>query len=438
MIITDIFKLLLSNRRRCVVIVILLLYMNECSSFQKYNVKKSCISNSRLKLTSPTEYGVVYDLSQYKPLVESSLTVASVIAIHELGHFYAARLQNMKVMSFNIGYGPKLISFKDKYDTEFNLRSLPLGGYVAFPQDVEVDAATGEVIGEIDDPNLLQRRPPWQRAIVISGGVLANILLTFILSASTSYVSGIGHPTFAPGIVITQAPGIDTPGAAAGLQTKDIILEVNGKVLPASDFATEEFVRVARNNANKPMNMIVKRNDKLITLQGSPNEKGVLGIRVNNVVESVNVEKSSNLFEAIKIGVDETGRLIYITASSFVRAIQGGLTGNEIGGPIAVVKTGADLAGVSNIALVGFAATLSINLALINSLPFPALDGGQLLFVLIEIITGTPVNRNIKDTITALAFSILLYLGITSFVGDFTRINNSVQPTSINQIQKIP
>jgi membrane-associated protease RseP (regulator of RpoE activity) len=389
-----------------------------------------------LKIASPTDFGD--DFTQYKQIIESSLTVASVIAIHELGHFGAARLQNIKVTSFNIGYGPKIISTGDKYDTEFNLRSLPLGGYVAFPPDQLIDDVTGEVIGDIDDPDLLQRRSPWQRALVISGGVIANILLTFFLSASTSYVSGIGHPTFSPGIVITQAPGADTAGYAAGLQNKDVILQVNDKVLPASDFATEEFVREARSNANKPMNMIVKRSDKLITLKGSPNEKGVLGIRVNNVIESVKVEKSSNIFEAIKIGVDETGRLLYITGSSFARAIPGGLTGNEIGGPIAVVKTGADLAGVSNLALVGFAATLSINLALINSLPFPALDGGQLLFVIVEIITGKPVNRSLKDTVTALAFSLLLYLGLTSFVGDFVRINNSVQPIPTAIQKNIP
>ena len=132
----------------------------------------------------------------------------------------------MKVLSFNIGYGPKLISVKDKNDIEFNLRSLPLGGFVAFPQDMEIDEITGEVIGEIDDPNLLQRRPAWQRAIVISGGVIANILLTFVLSSITSYVAGIGHPIFGQGIVVTAAPGTDTRGYEAGLKAKDVIIQV--------------------------------------------------------------------------------------------------------------------------------------------------------------------------------------------------------------------
>ena len=154
------------------VLIIVLLILSSCNSFNNNKISSISLkrSNVILSVTSPTDFGeFAYEINQYKPILESSLTVASVIAIHELGHFYAARFQNMKVASFNIGYGPKLISLKDKYEVEFNLRIFPLGGYVAFPADVEVDEITGEVIGEIDDPDLLQRRPPWQRAIVISG-----------------------------------------------------------------------------------------------------------------------------------------------------------------------------------------------------------------------------------------------------------------------------
>jgi len=411
------------------VVFVLMMMCNSSNGYSnlKTSLRSSCKhSNSRLKVISPIEIGTTsINLAQYKPVIESSLTVASVIAVHEMGHFFAARIQNMRVLSFNIGYGPKLISVKDKNDIEFNLRSLPLGGFVAFPQDMEIDEITGEVIGEIDDPDLLQRRPAWQRAIVISGGVIANILLTFVLSSITSYVSGIGHPIFGQGIVVTAPPGADTRGYEAGLKAKDVIIQVGDEALPASDFATQEFVRLARSNANKPMNIIVQRNDKLVNLQAIPDDKGILGIRVNNVVKEVIVEKSNNLFEAIKIGYDETGRIIYLTASSFSRAVSTGFKGNEIGGPIAVVKTGAELAGVSDLALVGFAATLSINLALINAIPFPGLDGGQLLFVILEVLTpGIPLNRNVKDTITAIAFTFLLWLGLTSFIGDFTRIND--------------
>lgn len=415
-----------------VVLFIIVSSINTCYGYVnninliKRNSKKI---NTKLNVISPT----IIELAKYKPVIESSLVVASIIAIHELGHFFAARVQGIKVSSFNIGYGPPLISVKDKYETEFNLRLLPLGGYVAFPPDLEVDQITGEVIGEIDDPDLLQRRNPFERALVIAGGVIANILLTFVLSSVTSYTSGIGHPVFDNGIMVTQTPQSETRGYSAGLKVNDIILQVNDIVLPASDFATAEFVKTAKNNPNKPINMIVKRSDKIISLKGIPDDKGVLGIRVNNVILSVDVEKSNNIFEAVKIGIDETGRLIYITASSFYKAVQGGLSGGELGGPIQVVKTGADLAKVSDLALVGFAATLSVNLAIINSLPVPGLDGGQFLFVIIEIL-GIPLNRNLKDTITAIAFSLLLWLGLTSFIGDFSRINSSTPTTIIKNV----
>lgn len=97
-------------------------------------------------------------------------TVATVVAFHEAGHLLAAKIQNMKVQSYNVGYGPKLYSFNDSSDTEYALRLIPLGGYVAFPANAEYDDQ-GEVVKELDDPDLLQNRPPLQRALVISAGM---------------------------------------------------------------------------------------------------------------------------------------------------------------------------------------------------------------------------------------------------------------------------
>ena len=138
-------------------------------------------------------------------LLGSAVSVASVIAFHEAGHFLAAKWQNMKVQSYNIGYGPKIIAFNDSSDTEFALRALPLGGYVAFPANVEVDD-DGEVTKELDDPDLLQNRPPLQRALVISAGVIANIILSIILASGASFTTGINRPVFAPGTYLSIHP----------------------------------------------------------------------------------------------------------------------------------------------------------------------------------------------------------------------------------------
>jgi RIP metalloprotease RseP len=106
-------------------------------------------------------------------------------------------------------------------------------------------------------------------------------------------------------------------------------------------------------------------------------------------------------------------------------------TGNEVGGPLSVVKAGSEMAQYSPVALIGFMATLSVNLAILNSLPFPALDGGQLSFVIIEMLAGRPVPRKIQDTITAVAFSFLLALGASTVVGDLSKVGEPMLQSEV-------
>jgi membrane-associated protease RseP (regulator of RpoE activity) len=180
----------------------------------KYGFKQSPIVNSRVskeknEISSTSLHAVL-------PTIYSAVAVAAVIAFHEAGHFIAAKAQGMKVQSYNIGYGPKILSFNDSQNTEFALRIIPLGGYVAFPNNLEIDEESGEVIKELDDPNLLQNRPPLQRALVISGGVLANFLLTFLLASGTALTNGIGHPTFYSGLSVTTTSTESSPAQKAG------------------------------------------------------------------------------------------------------------------------------------------------------------------------------------------------------------------------------
>jgi membrane-associated protease RseP (regulator of RpoE activity) len=166
------------------------------TGFKQSPAVKSRISKGNNDVSSTSLHAIL-------PTVYSAVAVAAVIAFHEAGHFIAAKAQGMKVQSYNVGYGPKILSFNDSQNTEFALRIIPLGGYVAFPNNLEIDEESGEVIKELDDPNLLQNRPPLQRALVISGGVLANFLLTFLLASGTALTNGIGHPTFYSGLSVT-------------------------------------------------------------------------------------------------------------------------------------------------------------------------------------------------------------------------------------------
>eukprot|EP00596_Hydrurales_sp_CCMP1899_P007035 CAMPEP_0119034236 /NCGR_PEP_ID=MMETSP1177-20130426/1245_1 /TAXON_ID=2985 /ORGANISM="Ochromonas sp, Strain CCMP1899" /LENGTH=383 /DNA_ID=CAMNT_0006991537 /DNA_START=465 /DNA_END=1616 /DNA_ORIENTATION=+ len=355
----------------------------------------------------------------------------------------------MKVQSYNVGYGPKILSFNDSQNTEFALRIIPLGGYVAFPNNLEIDEESGEVIKELDDPNLLQNRPPLQRALVISGGVLANFLLTFLLASGTALTNGIGHPTFYSGLSVTTTSTESSPAQKAGISINDIILRVNDEDIKGSETAISEFISKIRTSPNKPLILEILRNPggmtskdmeslrlsasgKVERISVTPvegaNGKGSIGIGINARVKEVKNIKATNLLEAAQQGVDETGRITSFTVNGLISAISSGGQNSEMGGPIAVVKAGAQMAEYSPVALIGFMASLSINLAVLNSLPFPALDGGQLFFVIAEIIAGKPVDRRVKDALTAVAFSFLLAFGASTLVGDITKIG---EPSSL-------
>jgi len=372
-------------------------------------------------------------------------SVAGVVAFHEAGHFLAAKWQGMKIDSYNIGYGPKLVSFNDSTNTEFALRLVPLGGYVAFPTNVEYDEETGEVVRTLEDPDLIQNRPPLQRAVVISAGVLANVLLSFLICTGVSLSTGIGTPVYTQGVVVSQIYDTNSPAYRSGLRVSDIITQINHCAIEASETAVEQFVTTVRQSESKPLDLQIRRYSNPLAMSGEqlidvqvtaePNSKGKMsiGVGINAMVKEVKNIKASNPIEAVRIGAQQTVKLIFFTWNAFTRAISTGFSGNEVGGPIAVVKAGAQMAEYSPSALIGFIASLSINLAVLNSLPFPALDGGQLTFVMIETLLGRPIPRRIQDSITAVAFSVILVFGVGTIIGDIDRLMDSI-PT-INAVQ---
>lgn len=389
--------------------------------YQRTNLKRK-ISSSQVSMTDTAFFSTA----------GSAAVIAGVIAFHEAGHFFAAKWQGMKVQSYNIGYGPKLFSFNDTDQTEFALRAFPFGGYVAFPTNTELNEE-GDVIAELTDPNLLQNRPPLQRAVVICAGVIANILLTFLLSTGVAITSGISIPTYDSGILVTGTPISNSPAVRAGIRTSDVIVKFDNEYIKGSASTIEEFISKVRANADKPLAVELDREGTTVITTVTPekaaNGKGTIGLGVSNRIASVEKIIAKNPVEAVIQGSRETKLLVEATWNTFVRTIKTGFTGDEVGGPIAVVQTGAKMAQLSPTALIGFAATLSVNLAVLNALPFPALDGGQLVFVLIESALGKPLPRKFQDIVTTAAFLLLLTLGVGTFVSDIGRLGSP--PTSI-------
>ena len=262
------------------------------------------------------------------PLLGSASAVAGVIAFHEAGHFLAAKWQGMKIQSFNVGYGPKLLSWNDTDNVEYNLRALPLGGFVAFPSNTNLDETSNAVEdGAADkDPDLLQNRPPLQRAFVISAGVMANLLLTFGLSSYVAGTSGINHPVYAPGVLITGTPDASAPAVRAGLRVNDIITQVNGEAVSAptlnsasaGDDTIERFVTLVKRSEGVPLGLDVVRDGQAFSVQVTPeNNKASgrvsIGIGVAKKVKTVQTDVASNAIEAAQMGAEETWRLVQFT-----------------------------------------------------------------------------------------------------------------------------
>ncbi|KAK1863193.1 hypothetical protein I4F81_005754 [Pyropia yezoensis] len=272
---------------------------------------------------------------------------------------FAPPLGGIRVKNFSIGFGPALLSFTPPgSETEFTLRALPLGGYVAFPDATVVDEETGEET-ESTDTDLLQNRPLLDRALVLSAGVAANIVLAYaavLLSVTTA-----GVPVF------DLHPGVQ-PSCCA------------------------------------------------------PDGTAAMGVQLSPNASVSRVRPPAS--RTLGVANAEFGRLVNQTVSGLT-AIFGNFkqASGNLSGPIGVVSIGAQLARDDSVALLTFAAVISLNLAVMNSLPLPALDGGQLAFLVVEAVRGKAVSTKVQERVNQTALLMFVALSGALFLGDLEKLN---------------
>lgn len=342
--------------------------------------------------------------------------LAILIVVHETGHFLAARLQGIYANRFSVGFGPILWKYQGT-QTEYALRAFPLGGFVGFPDD--------DPESEIppNDPNLLGNRPILDRAIVISAGVIANLVFAYLILLIQFGLVGI--PTgfdFKPGVVVQQIISENSPAAQSGIQVGDIILSVEGKELGASQEASSVLTKAIQNSPDQPLKFTIERNEQVISLPITPkleqDGKGHIGVGLNPNGTIVR-QRAKNVLEAFSSSAQEFQRIAVLTVQGFGQLISNfGETASQVAGPVKIVQVGANIAGKDLTALFQFAAIISINLAVINILPLPALDGGQLAFLIIEGLRGKPLPNEIQQNVMQTGLVLLLGLGIFLIVRD--------------------
>ncbi len=336
------------------------------------------------------------------------LVLISVLIIaHELGHFAVARWCGMKVERFGFGlpFGPTLWS-KKIGDVEYCIHAFLFGGYVAFPDD-NPDSPVPK-----DSPQRFENQPLWNRFAVAIAGVTVNAILGWAIMVFV--ILGWGYPTgeAAKAVLVADMPAATAPAGEAGIQKGDQLYKINGEPIPGKDF-TEMMTAVPKmigGHANETITITVLRNDQPVELSVTPNEKGLIGIVLGGVPE---YKKVTNPVEASTKATEFLGRLLNSQIVAFGQLFSGQMDMKELAGPIRIVSEGAKMIDQTGIQTgLMLTAMISVILAFMNILPIPALDGGHILFILIEAIKGSPVKKEYQERFTQLGF-----IGLMALIG---------------------
>ncbi len=348
--------------------------------------------------------------------VLTSITVLGfLIFFHEMGHFLAAILQGIYVDGFSIGFGPSIIKKRIRNIT-YSLRAFPLGGFVSFPDEDQRGINK-------NDPNLLRNRPIYQRVIVISAGVFANLLLAYLILIVN--VTSIGIPYDPdPGIsVLAIQP--DKAAFKAGLEPGDKILKIRNETLASGDEAVNTLVREIQNSYDKSITITIIRDNLIKDLNLIPQNiegKGTIGAQLQPNIRK-DTYKTKNIIELFNFTNKEFSSLLVKTIDGYKGLITNfSSTAQQLSGPVKIVEIGAQLSEQGGTGILLFAALISINLAVLNSLPLPLLDGGQLVFTLIEGLRGKPIPEKIQIAVTQSSFLLLVGLSVVLIIRDTSQL----------------
>jgi regulator of sigma E protease len=369
------------------------------------------------------------DLVHY--LVPFLFVLSLVVFFHELGHFLVARWCGVKILAFSIGFGPELLGFHDRYGTRWRIAAIPLGGYVKFLGDENAasvpDKSHLSGMDAAERAQSLVCQPVLKRAAIVAAGPIANFLLAVVIFAGIFMLYGM--QTMSARVDAVQ-PG--SPAAAAGFKPGDLVVAIDGEKI--NDFA--DMQRIVADSAGKALAITVKRGGTQVELKATPQlqqEKdvfgnvervGLLGIRRSPTPGDLQY-KPVTPPRAILMGVQETWFVVDKTLTYLGRVVIGREAANQLGGPIRIAQMSGQVASIGFVALVHLAAVLSVSIGLLNLFPIPMLDGGHLLFYLIEALRGRPLSEKAQEVGFRIGFAIVVMLMIFATFNDIVHLTAS-------------
>ena len=344
--------------------------------------------------------------------------LAGLIVVHETGHFLAATLQGIRVSSFSIGFGPVLLERRVR-GVQFALRAIPLGGFVSFPDDDEDSPIAA------DDPDLLRNRPLSQRALVIAAGVLANLLLAWTVLLAQGVMVGIPSGFSATTGVLVSGVQQGQAAAAAGLNAGDRITRLAGQTLGGGQSAVSALVDQIKAAPEQSLELEVERGGQTIALQLTPSDVGGIG-RIGAQLQpngSETFRPARGPLEPLRQANHDFAVLLKRTVEGFTTLVTHfDTTASQVSGPVKIVEMGASLAKQGGGSLFLFTALISINLAVLNALPLPLLDGGQMVLLLLEGLRGRPLPERFQMAFMQSGFVFLVGLSLVLIVKDTSQL----------------
>jgi regulator of sigma E protease len=345
-------------------------------------------------------------------VVAALIGLGILIVIHELGHFLVAKKVGVGVITYSIGFGPKL--WKKKIgETEYAVSAFPLGGYVKM-----VGEDPGEEVEAVDVAKSFSHQPLGKRALIVAAGPGFNLLLAVFLFAWIFTFFGVPVLTTKVGSVEPESPA-----AMAGLMKGDEIVAIDGHKVSKWEDLSERI----RGSGGKTLNLRIRRGQTESEVAITPKQRegrNIFGEKTDiwaiGIASELEVQKSPP-WQALGQAVYKTGEYSVLTLAALGKMITGDVSPRNLGGPLMIAQMAGQQAreGIENYLF--FLALLSVNLGVLNLLPIPVLDGGHLFFFLIEWIIGRPVDMKHRERAQQVGIFVLILVMIYAFYNDVSR-----------------
>ena len=362
-----------------------------------------------------------------------------LVLVHEFGHFLVAKKLGIKVEEFGFGLPPRAFSIK-KGETIYSINWLPVGGFVKLYGEDE--AGSGKInlpvssvknkvskykiqntkykIQNTDVNRAFFARPAWQRGVVSIAGVVMNFLLAVVI---ISYLfSAVGVPVIGNKVVISDVAK-NTPASVSGLKSGDVVVSIDKTKVNSPD----QLISIAKKNLGEKVTLEINRKGKnesieLTPRKNYPSNEGPMGVTISQDVNVVKYPWYQAPFLGTKEALSESWLIVSGIAMVLYQLVFFGVSPQGVAGPVGIAELTGQFVQIGPNAVLSFVSLLSLNLAILNILPFPALDGGRLFFIVIEVVFRKKVNQKFESYAHAIGMAILLALIALITIHDLFRL----------------